>query len=1094
MRKAVISIFALLILTAASAGAQEVYFGKNKVRYKDFDWHYIQTPHFDIYFYERAYPTAKFTATVLESAYVEVSHELDYQINKAVPVFLYNSHNDFQQTNISPYLLPEGVGGFTEAFKNRIVIPFDGSYENLRHVLHHELTHAVTFDMLYGNMFSSLLSRQRLFNLPLWYAEGYAEYSSRHGWDYFSDMFVRDATINGYLTPPDYLGGFLAYKQGQAMVKYIADTYGEDKLGDILQKGKIHLTMDRAMKASVGISMEQFWKDFSKEMKRRYWPEIANRKEADEIGKRLTKSREDGSYFNERPAWSPDGDKIAIFSDQSDFTEIILISALDGHKIKTLVRSQRSGDLESLHSYVSGMSFSPEGRRLVFVAKSKGKESIFFYSLEDDKIYQKRRMDYYNIVSPAWSPDGKKVAFAALDGHKRDLFVYHIESDYVEQITDDRFDDVDPSWTQDSKSLVFTSDRPHPQNQVLDAQGHPYVGEGALMPGDFSYGRYNLCRADVETHRIEPVDVGPGPNHSAKVSPDGRKLAFISSRNGIDNIYIAYLDSVEHYAISDILTGVSSLAWSPEGDKLAYSAFFRGAYDIFTIDKLIPAGDNGTLEPTAYVRGEYNLIGKSKDKQLVVGAGQDSSVAAVLGETPEYATYSPDTVEAESPADTAEYVSRVDSTESDDGVIDSTGTYGDEYVYVSNTSTPLDSLFMDVESRDVGTGEGADTAGIRDEDIPDRLPSGEYEIRDYKVKLSPDYVSGGVSYNTFFGLRGQSYFIFSDYLGNHQIYLATDLVNTIDQSYIQAYYFNNVKRTNFGIGLFHTKNFYIDTDDFLFSDRFYGVQGVIRRPFSTYSRLELVGAQYFIDRKYYDFDDPREDRNSKVTTGTVSWVFDNVLWGYTGPINGRRAKLSITAGVNLFDASDIEFYSLEFDWRKYWHLDQQISMALRFAGGASEGRTPKQYFLGGTTNWIGSRTLDAKVYDVENLYFADVVTPLRGVPYYEMSGDRFALMNWELRFPLIQYFAMKFPLPIVFSNITGVMFTDVGSAWFDGHFKGATSQDGPTRLQDIHTGFGLGARLNVFGFLLLRYDLAWNTDFAKISNDPTSYFSFGADF
>jgi hypothetical protein len=236
MKKLPVAWFLLLILLASAGYSQDVYFGKNKVRYKDFDWKYIQTRHFDIYFYEQAYETAKFAANVMESSYVEIVDELGYRIKERVPVFIYNSHNDFQQTNITPSLLPEGVGGFTEAFKNRIVIPFTGSYEDFRHVLHHELTHAVVYDLLFGNSLSSLLSRQRLFNLPLWFAEGYAEYSSRHGWDYWADMFVRDATINGYLTPPQRLGGYLAYKQGQAMVKYIADKYGERKLGEILQR------------------------------------------------------------------------------------------------------------------------------------------------------------------------------------------------------------------------------------------------------------------------------------------------------------------------------------------------------------------------------------------------------------------------------------------------------------------------------------------------------------------------------------------------------------------------------------------------------------------------------------------------------------------------------------------------------------------------------------------------------------------------------------------------------------------------------------------------------------------------------------------
>ena len=528
------TFLALIVILAgfATGGlhAQETYFGKNKVRYKDFDWSYIQTRHFDIYYYEDAYPTAKFCAEVIESAYVEISHELLYKLQRRVPVFIYNSHNDFQQTNIIPNLLPEGVGGFTESFKNRIVIPFTGSYEDFRHVVHHELTHAVTYDMIYGHSLSSLLSRQRLFNMPLWLAEGYAEYSSRHGWDYEADMIVRDATINGYLSPPAVLGVGLSYKQGQAMIKYIADKYGEDKLGEIFKKGKIHLTINKALEAAIGVDEEELYKEFSKEMKRRYWPSIAERREADEFGKQLTHAQEDGSYYNEKPAFSPEGDKIAIFTDRSDYTEIVLISSVDGKVLERLVKSQRSGDLESLHSYVSGMSFSPDGRDMVFVAKSKGQEAILFMNVAKKDIYRKKRLSYYNVVSPVWSPDGQKVAFSALSNHKRDLYVYHIDSDEIIQVTDDRFDDMDPSWMPNSSELIFSSDRPHPVNPALNHVGHPYVtSPGAFMPGDFEYGTYNLFRVKLETRRVEPVDVGPGQNRKPMVSPDGRKVAFISN-------------------------------------------------------------------------------------------------------------------------------------------------------------------------------------------------------------------------------------------------------------------------------------------------------------------------------------------------------------------------------------------------------------------------------------------------------------------------------------------------------------------------------------------------------------------------------------
>lgn len=1139
MRKISVVIGLLIFGLTLQAGAQETYFGKNKVRYKDFEWSYIQTRHFDIHFYEDAYPTAKFTAEVMEAAYDEVTEEIQYKIQRRIPVFVYNSHNDFQQTNIISSLLPEGVGGFTEAFKNRIAIPFDGSYEDMRHVLHHELTHAVIYDMLFGNSFSSLLSRQRLFNLPLWFAEGYAEYSSRHGWDYFSDMFVRDATINSYLAPPDYLGGFLAYKQGQAMVKFIADKYGEEKLGEILKKGKIHLTMNKALEAAIGIDQEEFFKEFHKEMKRRYWPAIRDLKEADEVGEQLTHAREDGSYFNEKPVFSPDGDKLAIFTDKSDFTEIVLISAADGEQIDDLVKSARSADLESLHSYVSGVSFSPDGDNLVFVAKSHGKEALFFMDIHDKDIYLKRRFEYYNIVGPRWSPDGKKVAFSALASHKRDLWIYDIDTDEVTQITDDRFDDVEPSWMPNSSELIFSSDRPHPENAVLDAGGHPYlISKDAFMPGNFEYGTYNLFRVDLKTKRVDPVDVGPGQNKFPRVSPDGTKIAFISNRNGIDNIYIGYLDSVKYFAVTNILTGVRSISWSPEGDELAFSAFYKGAFDILLLKDLAPVGDNGVLEPTDFVLGKYDLLGDStngavaaettedeavEDTTATLSSTEEPQVAAVTdtaeGEAESEATEtesetSPDTVTV-ADADTGDEGTdessvtvdstateqpaeeSADTTETEDGSseepITETGVYDDEYVYVAEgEASALDSVLTEVESDTSYTGKPLSEPASFDS-IPPKLPSGEYKIHKYHVKFTPDFVGGGFSYDTFFGMRGQSYFIFSDYLGNHQILLAADLVSTLDQSYIQAYYLNNKNRVSLGVGIFHTKNFYEDSNNHLFSDRFYGIQGFARRPFSTFDRLELTVGQFFIDRKYYDIDDIRDNRSAKVTTASGGYVFDNVLWGYTGPINGTRAKLTLDAGINFFDAQGIKFYSVGLDYRKYWHFGKVFSMAFRVSGGASFSRTPKQYFLGGTTNWIGTRTLDATVYEVENLYFADVITPLRGEEYYGLSGDRYGLINWEFKFPMIQYLAMRYPLPIVLSNVSGAIFTDMGAAWFGDNFKGGTSEGGRKRLQDIKTGFGLGMRINL-GIFLLRYDLAWSTNFYKVSDKPTSYFSFGADF
>ncbi len=1098
IRKICFLLLAILIFLPFDGNTRETYFGKNKVRYKDFEWSYIQTKRFDIHFYEDAYQTAKFTSTVLESSYVEICRELNYKIQKRIPVFIYNSHNDFQQTNIISSLISEGVGGFTEAFKNRIVVPFNGSYEDMRHVLHHELTHAVIYDMIYGNLFSSLLSKRRLFNLPLWYAEGFAEYSSRHGWDYFADMFVRDATVNNYLAPPEYLGGFLAYKEGQALVKFIADEYGEDKLGMILQKGKIHLTIGKAIQQSLGISMKKLWKDFSKEMKRRYWPEIAIRKEVEEIAKKLTKAREDGSYFNVKPEFSPEGESIAFFTDKSDYTEIVLMSAETGQITKRIIKSQRSADLESLHSFVSGLSFSPDGQAIVFVAKSKGKEALYFHKISKNKTYLKKIFDYYNIISPVWSPDGKKIAFSALSGTNRDIFVYDIEKDLVTQITDDQFDDLYPSWMPQSDRLIFSSDRYHPQNTNQYTNSSLYYVEGAYRPGGFEYGVYNLFEVNLSNNEIKHLKVGSGHNKYPRVSPDGKKVAFISNRNGIDNIYVAYTDTARYFALTDIISGVHSLSWGPDSDQLTFSAFSQGSFDIYILEELVPVGDNGMLSPTDFILGKYDLL---KDAESIDSLDNDETNDSLKIEelvTSDSAAKSDTLLLAATDSDTGDSLT---STEAEDSVITETGIYDEGYVFVAEDKPQeRDSLFIDIE--DDPAGGTAVFLPMEEpayfDSIAPPLENGEFKINEYKTKFTPDYAGGGFSYDTFFGLRGQTYFVFSDYLGNHQLYLATDLVNTIDQSNLQIFYFYKRMRTTIGGGFFHTKNFYLDFDQVFFSDRYYGFQLLASRPFSTFSRVELTISQSFIDRQYISYPSNytgpfKADRNDKVTTFDFSYVTDNILWGLTGPVNGKRTKITFTKSVNLIGSNEIEFSAIEFDFRKYWHFNKSYSVALRFSGGHSSGRTPRLYYLGGTTNWIGTTSLDPKIYEVENLYFHTNVTPLRGVDFYGINGSRYGLFNFEFRYPMIDYFVMRFPLRLALSRVAGAIFYDMGAVWNGDNFKGAETVNGQTRLKDIKTGFGFGMRANL-GFLVLRYDLAWSTDFYDVSDKPRHYFSLGADF
>ncbi|MCJ7577816.1 MAG: DPP IV N-terminal domain-containing protein, partial [candidate division Zixibacteria bacterium] len=577
----------ILLLVFNLGNAQEPYFGKNKVQYKIFDWYFIQTENFNIYFYKDEYHLAKFAADVLEDAYLKVKEELRYDLSRKVPVIIYNSHNDFQQTNVVSDLIEEGVGGFTESFKNRMVIPFTGSYEDFRHVLHHELTHAVTFDMLYGNIIGSLLSREYLFQLPLWFAEGYAEYSSRGGWDIQADMVLRDATINGYSVPLDQAGGYLVYKEGQSAIGYIVKKYGEEKLSEILSKGKAELSMDKALKSAIGVDTRGLSEEWMKFLRKEYWPEIASRSEPKDFAKQLTDHTKDGSYINERPAFSPQADRLAIFSDRSDYTEIYIISAIDGKVIERLVKGERSGDLESLHSYVSGLSWSSDGQSLAFVSKSQGKDVLCLIQVRNKKIYKKLSFNLNAMRSPSWSPDGEKIASVGMKNGKTDIYLCDLKSKEATQLTDDYYDDEDPSFSPDGKFIAFSSDRP-----ILSFEDSV----------NYKNSHYNLYLYDLNLQKVISLTENQGNNTSPTWSPDGRKICFVSDRNGIYNLYVLDLDSSLTIPITNVLSGCFSPSWSKDGEKIAFSAFQKGGWDIFLLKEIKPASPKSdSLIKTPYL-------------------------------------------------------------------------------------------------------------------------------------------------------------------------------------------------------------------------------------------------------------------------------------------------------------------------------------------------------------------------------------------------------------------------------------------------------------------------------------------------------------
>jgi hypothetical protein len=373
------------------------------------------------------YDQAVFTAEVADSAYLQLSRDFDWELpeGERIVIITYQSHNDFANTNVSGGLVEESVGGFTEFFKNRVVIPFQGSWEDYRHVIHHELTHAFSLSMVYGE---SILRGAIRFPLPLWFAEGSAEWCSRGGWDREANMFMADASISGYLGDIPQLYGFLAYKGGQSVFNYIEYEFGKPKIAEIMHKVKAMHNVERAFESSLGYGVEELsvrWKAY---LNRIYWPTIQDRQTAYDLADRITNHRELRNFVNNSPAISPSGDRMIFLSDRTGYFDVYSSHITEPGKARRILHGQQSGKFESLHWLRPGISWSPDETRIAIASKAGDQDALFILDPESGKVLDEFKLDLEGLFSPAWSPAGDRIAFVALSKGRTDIRILDLET------------------------------------------------------------------------------------------------------------------------------------------------------------------------------------------------------------------------------------------------------------------------------------------------------------------------------------------------------------------------------------------------------------------------------------------------------------------------------------------------------------------------------------------------------------------------------------------------------------------------------------------------------------------------------------------
>ena len=150
----------------------------------------------DLYYYPEEERLAASALQWAEASYDTLALRFGHEVSTRIPLVIYASHIDFEQTNILPFVPPEGLLGATDFLKRRVTMPFRGNLAEFRNTLRHEMVHVFQFSMISNVYHESPRTAQ--VGIPLWWTEGLAEYWSA-GQDARDEMILRDLTYTGRL-------------------------------------------------------------------------------------------------------------------------------------------------------------------------------------------------------------------------------------------------------------------------------------------------------------------------------------------------------------------------------------------------------------------------------------------------------------------------------------------------------------------------------------------------------------------------------------------------------------------------------------------------------------------------------------------------------------------------------------------------------------------------------------------------------------------------------------------------------------------------------------------------------------------------------
>ncbi|HJS59154.1 MAG TPA: hypothetical protein VKA01_13715, partial [Vicinamibacteria bacterium] len=560
-------LLALIALTLPAHAQFFPYYGKNKVKYDNFAWRIYKSPHFEIYYYPEFEQHLERLSSYAESAYRKVASDLKHEIAFTIPLILYKTHSEFEQTNLTQGFIPEAALAFTEPFRNRMVVPIDMPPDQLQGLITHELTHVFEFDLIPR----SLVQR----DVPLWVDEGLAEWT-RGIWDPLDLMWIRDAAVTDQvpkMSRSNYqpLSGREAYNFGHACFEFIEARYGKEGIRQFLytlRKGIMGGSAEDIYRQAFRTTPQEFDEAYDKWLKERFKP-FRDKQRPSDYGKDLSPDSDETPFTQVfGVATTPSGELIAaITGNRADGeADIVLLSAHDGRIIKNLTKGYtlKYEDMEINFSAMKmgrSIAIDPRGDMIAFFGRTGKRRSLVLASVLSGNVLKRIPVSVDEATGPCLLPDGRHALFSALKEGVSDIYRLDLESGAIENLTQDAFADADPQVSPDGTLVVYS--------RRVSAHEKLYVFPLAdpSQKTQLTFGTFN---------DVTPI-----------FSSDGKRLYYSSDEDdGIFNVRGLDLETGAIAQYTDVLGGNMTPAplAGRAGERLAFVSFFKGEFRLASKD------------------------------------------------------------------------------------------------------------------------------------------------------------------------------------------------------------------------------------------------------------------------------------------------------------------------------------------------------------------------------------------------------------------------------------------------------------------------------------------------------------------------------